>query len=283
MAILLSDYKSAALAAERSGMAVNHACALAAACRTGLKNGVTLKFMSLGLIGSEEFLTIPEKRLFIKKQYLGENPDKWFRHSYNKRRLCNVKVLLPREIQPARDGTPLNCAGISLVCFYENKTVTEYVPEWSFHEGEAGWWNVLYRERVCEDPEAAKRRYSDNTAELREVLSLMAEYCAEGGHEEYSREFMKGVLELDCRPVQWYESDDDDDGAPEIRMPVLPEKLMRLYSAAARTPWAAARGDLFGELTAQAERRGNAAELSALTERLTEQQRLAMLYAVNES
>lgn len=270
----------AAREAAELGLAVNHACAVAAAARSGMKNGVTIRFMEVEGIDREEFLLMPRKRLFGSSGHRSDTPDRWFRYSYNKLRLCNIKVLLSTDI------TDIGAASerTALACFYENGSVTELVPEWSFDE-RSGKWSVLYSERECGDIPLAKTRYPDNTEGLRDILCRMAGIADELGFDGCCSEFRAAIFELDKNTV-WHEDDPDPEtgrgaGAPLIRYPVLPQQNAAIYNTACRSP--SIMGEWYGEMLAAAEERGRAAELAELAKELTKQQRLAMLYAVNES
>jgi hypothetical protein len=260
-------------------LALNHACTIAAAARSGMKNGVTIRLMSVKLINKEEFLFLPKRTLFGTRCHKSDTPDKWFRYSYNKRRLCNIKLLIPDGIYSENDE---NSMKYPLVCFHENKSVTEFVPDWKY-DSETAKWSVTYIERKCGSPEPAKARYSDNSDELRAALDKMSEIADKLGFDNYRAEFQNGIFALDERFVDW--DDDVREGSghiPLIRRPVLSKRFAALFAAASRTPHVKL-GDWYGEMSEKAQSIGMADSLEEASEELTKQQRLAMLFAVNES
>ena len=147
--------RAARVTAKNERLFANHACTIAACARAGMKNGFSFRLIGVKRIEREEFVFAPEKTLFGEKSRVIEGAEKWFRHSYNKQRLCNIKVVLPEA--PAEDEADPESAG--LACLYEGGRAALFAPEWSYN-AQTDKWSVKYRESPC-DPALAKARFPD--------------------------------------------------------------------------------------------------------------------------
>ena len=273
------NVQSALFTARDMRLAENHAAALCAAFRTGMKNGTSFRLMPVKMMAKEEFELLPKGGLFGEKTRRFTDPEKWFRYSYNKRRMCNVKLHSePRKQIPADLGE-----GIRICCLYENGTASCFCPEWAYYEP-TDKWSVVYREQPLSDSSLAKQRFADNTEQLRAAFLAMSDFAHSLGCEKDTSHLLCCLDELEGRQANWEQQSEvlsviHTRIAP-MHTPKLPEKLAHIYTAASRAPsW---NVSMRVELRDAAENAGKIAEYNALMDRLSEQTNLAMLYAVNE-
>ena len=283
--------RAAAIYAKEKRLAANHACAITASVRTGMKNGFSFRLIGVKKIEGERFEMLPKKTLFGEKSKVIDSPDKWFRYSYNKLRLCNIKVVLPERT--AENAEDIDSEGTALACLYEDGHASLFVPEWQYN-AQTDKWSVVYREKPCADPSVAKARFSDNSGELAAALTAVIDLTESLGKQElspYVNWFMCGLEELNGRNANWDFLNDinyiglfGDEGShliPLIRYPKLSEKTVHIYNAAAKTP--VFGGKCYRDIWRASTDRGVENEADRLFLELDRCQRNAMLYTVNES
>lgn len=272
--------RAARIAAKNERLFANHACTIAACARAGMKNGFSFKLIGVKRIEREEFVFAPEKTLFGEKSRVIEGAEKWFRHSYNKQRLCNIKVVLPEA--PAEDEADPESAGLGLACLYEDGRAALFAPEWSYN-AQTDKWSVAYRESPC-DPALAKARFPNVSQELREALTALCDFCADIGAQDDTGLLLCGIDELDGREAAWELASGEEfhqTRIPVQRLPKLSEKSAHIYRAASRTP--VYGGTWYHGILAKAQECGGEEQLRELMLRLWNAQRGAMLFTVNES
>ena len=272
--------RAARISAKNERLCANHACTIAACVRAGMKNGFSFRLIGVKRIEREQFAFAPEKTLFGEKSRAIDGAEKWFRYSYNKLRLCNIKVVLPEL--PTEDETDIDSAGIGLACLYEEGRAALFSPEWSYNAS-TDRWSVVYRQSPC-DPALAKARFGDVSEELRAALTALCDFCADLGEQDSAGLLMCGLEELDGREASWELSSQEDRRPTRIplqRFPKLSEKSAHIYRAASRTP--VYGGTWFRDILAKALESGREEQFRRLFAELSSAQRGAMLFTVNES
>lgn len=272
--------RTARVTAKNERLFANHACTIAACVRAGMKNGFSFRLISVKRIEREQFVFAPEKTLFGEKSRVIEGAEKWFRYSYNKLRLCNMKVVLPEAA--AEDEADPESAGLGLACLYEGGRAALFTPGWSYN-AQTDKWSVEYRESPC-DPALAKARFPDVSQELREALTALCDYCADINEQDSAGLLLCGIDELDGREAAWELASQGEFHATRIpvqRLPKLSEKRAHIYRAATRTP--VYGGTWYHGILAKARECGREDEFRALMLRLWSAQRGAMFFTVNES
>lgn len=271
---------AAKAAAKEQRLAANHACAIAASVRTGMKNGVSFKQISVKKINEEFFELSARKTLFGEKARVIKNPEKWFRYSYNKQRLCNIKVVLPEE--PTADPLNIDSDGVALACLYENAAAL-FVPQWNY-DVQADVWSVLYKQQDCSEPALAKARFTDNSEQLNAAIAAVYDFCAQIGESDNAGLLSCALEELDGKEASWeFVSDEFEQGhfSPQIRRPKLSESRAHIYRAAAQSP--VYGGKWFAQMLEKAREQGREERFVSLMNALAHEQRNAMLFTVNES
>ena len=276
------------IAAKENRMAANHACSIVASVRTGMKNGFSFKLISVKNISEEKFGLLPRKTLFGEKAKVIDRPEKWFRYSYNKLRLCNIKAVLSE--QTAENAEDIDSKGVALACLYEDGHASLYVPGWTY-DPKTDKWSVVYKETPCGNQSLAKARFADNSLELAAALTALIDFTEAmgiSGLSNYINWFMCGIEEINGRNANMEFLDDiipfaKDEARliPLIRRPKLSEKSAHIYNAASKTPIFG--GKCYRDIWHAATDRGTENEVDRLFLELDRCQRNAMLYTVNES
>lgn len=270
----------AKMAAKEQRLAANHACAIAASVRTGMKNGVSFKLISVKKIAEECFELTAQKTIFGEKAKVIKNPEKWFRYSYNKERLCNIKVVLPTDPTGERDN--IDSEGVALACLYE-KSASLFVPEWRY-DPQTDMWSVLYKQAPCDDSSLAKARFPDNSEELSSALLALYDFCAEIGESDNAGLLSCALEELDGKEASWeYVSDEFEQAhfSPQIRRPKLAEAKAHIYRAASQSP--VYGGKWYAQMLEKSRECEREEKFVSLMRELDREQRNAMLFTVNES
>ena len=272
--------RAARVWAKNVRLCANHACTIAACVRAGMKNGFSFKLIGVKHIDREDFAFLPEKTLFGEKTKVIAGAEKWFRYSYNKLRMCNIKAVLPEA--PTADEENADDFGLGLACLFEDGSASLFLPEWEYNAN-TDKWSVTYRQTPCE-PALAKARFADPTEKLRDTITALCDFCADIRAEDDTGLLLCGLEELDTKEASWELASHGEytmGRIPAYRIPKLSEKSAHLYRAAARTP--VFGGTWFHTLHAKAAEIGREDEFTALMEELFAAQRSTMLYTVNES
>lgn len=241
-------------------------CNLAASARFALKNG-SFDYTVQKYVISEEFVFLPRKTgLFSCNHIVAKNSDMWFKELLT---LGLVDVIM---MLPLNSSSLLHCfsnsSGGCVLCFFKSGKVTFFAPRWTFNNKERGW-EIVFTENNCDNPLESKPVFSDNTMLFGQTLAQIAEF-AERIDEKYwadvfreAKRILDGELELSV-------SND------------IPEKIMRLAYAAAKSDVFGAMGSWNDSPAYSAMEKGFSEEFNRLSGELFEHIKNALMYAVNE-
>lgn len=240
-------------------------CALTANAKYALKHGTKLIYTTDKYVNSEIFRFLPRKN----KEITERSAEDWFGRLLSLE-LTNIFMLLPVRADNRKIHGFANTKGGCILCFFKSGLVTFFTPKWSFNN-EIRMWNIEFTEREWENPPSGTPRFSDNTKEFTEVLADIADLAKkiETGH--WADIFLKAkeILDGGCE----YE---------KTKLPDLPERNLRLYSAAAKADVFGAMGSWNDSPPYYAHEKGLSDDYDRLSDELLIQIQKALLFAVNE-
>lgn len=104
-------------------------CCIVAAAKKALQDGADILYTPSEYIFRTEFCFLPEKELFIQKEFTAYNVEEWFEHCKQKK-LQDIKFLAPVSVSDRKVLGFANASQSSMVCFYEGGKVTYFTARW---------------------------------------------------------------------------------------------------------------------------------------------------------
>lgn len=248
-------------------------CCIAAAARKALAENAAIKYVPMKYENRIEFCFLPQKQLFGQKAYTAENVSRWFEHC-RKKKVQDVKFLCPTAVKEREVLGFSNTTESSILCFYENGSVTFFTPDWQF-DSSLKEWNILYREREWPNPPSEKPHFEDNTGAFRKVLKEIAELAVSIECGNFADIFENARRILDG-------SGDYPDLKYGLELPQIPAEKLNLFEAASIADVFGAMGSWNDTPPYMAHEKGLDAEYKALSDELLKNIRAALLYSVNE-
>ncbi len=242
-------------------------CALTANAKYALKHGCKLNYTTEKYVNSEFFRFMP--RCPGNREILEKSPQSWFERLLSLE-LTDIFMLLPGNADNRTHHGFVNTQGGCILCFFRSGLVTFFTSKWSFNK-EIRMWNIEFTEREWENPPSGAPRFPDNTDEFAKALTDIAELAVrieEGFWADIFRK-AKGIL-------------DGNSEYDKMRLPELPERNLRLYSAAAKADVFGAMGSWNDSPPYSAHEKGLSDDYKRLSDELFIQIQRALLYAMNE-
>ncbi len=246
-------------------------CALTANAKYALKHGCRLNYTTDKYVNSEIFRFLPRELPGCpeNKEILERSARDWFERLLSLE-LTDIFMLLPVSADNRTHHGFVNTQGGCILCFFKSGLVTFFTSEWSFDK-EIRMWNIEFTEREWEDPPSGAPRFSDNTDAFAEVLKLIARLAVRIEERYWADIFQKAKDILDGN------SEYD-----KTRLPDLPERNLRMYSAAAKADVFGAMGSWNDSPPYSAHEKGLSDDYNRLSDELFIQIQKALLFAVNE-
>ncbi len=246
-------------------------CALTANAKYALKHGCRLNYTTDKYVNSEIFRFLPRELPGCpeNKEILERSARDWFERLLSLE-LTDIFMLLPGNADNRMVHGFANTQGGCILCFFKSGLVTFFTSEWSFDK-EIRMWNIEFTEREWEDPPSGAPRFSDNTDAFAEVLKLIARLAVRIEERYWADIFQKAKDILDGN------SEYD-----KTRLPDLPERNLRMYSAAAKADVFGAMGSWNDSPPYSAHEKGLSDDYNRLSDELFIQIQKALLFAVNE-
>ncbi len=242
-------------------------CTLTANAKYALKHGCKFDHTTDKYVNSEIFRFLPhcpENRDILEK-----SPQDWFERLLSLE-LTDIFLLLPGNADNRMVHGFVNTQGGCILCFFRSGLVTFFTSKWSFNK-EIRMWNIEFTEREWENPPSGVPRFPDNTDEFAGVLTDIAELAEKIDESFWADIFRKAKDILDGN------SECDKSGLPD-----LPERNLRLFSAAAKADVFGAMGSWNDSPPYSAHEKGLSDDYNRLSDELFIQIQRALLYAVNE-
>ncbi len=246
-------------------------CALTANAKYALKHGCKLTHTTDKYVNSEIFRFMPRELPNCPKnrEILEKSPQSWFERLLSLE-LTDVFMLLPGNADNRTHHGFVNTQGGCILCFFKSGLVRFFTSKWSFDK-EIRMWNIEFTEREWENPPSGAPRFSDNTDEFAKALTDIAELAVRIEESFWADIFRKAKDILD--------SNSEYD---KMRLPDLPERNLRLYSAAAKADVFGAMGSWNDSPPYSAHEKGLSDDYKRLSDELFIQIQRALLFAVNE-
>lgn len=248
-----------------------HICCITAAAKKALQDGTDILYTPIEYVFRTEFRFLPEKELFVRKDFTAYNVEDWFEHCKQKK-LLDMKFLAPVSVSDRMVLGYSNTSQSSIVCFYEGGKVTYFTARWEFDPTRK--WTVLYTENEWQDPPSEKPHFEDHTEDFARTLEKIKGLAVQLGFEGFAQTFQDAWNLLIGRK----EAADVD----KLAMPPLPAKHRQMFAAASKADVFGAMGSWNDSPPYVAHERGLDAEYDRLSAELLKNIRLAVLYAVNE-
>lgn len=238
-------------------------CTLTACARYALKRGKAFNYTVEKYINSESFLFVSHDDNITEK-----SAEKWFDRLLSLG-LTDIFMLLPLDDKRRALHGFANSSGGCVLCFFKSGNVTCFVPKWSF-DNKIHLWNIEFTEFNLNDTPKEIPRFSDNTDEFKTALLNITEFAEKLGEKFWADIFRKAQDILNGNLAE-------GSGLPE-----LPEKNLRLYSAAACAEVFGAMGSWNDSPAYSAREKGLSDDFNKLSNELFIQIEKALLFAVNE-
>lgn len=220
------------------------------------KNNVTFDFL-------------PRRTLFITKTYKASNITEWYEKCLSLG-LLDIKFLTPISVKDRGLLGYSNASKNSLVCFYNNGKVTYFTANWEF-DNTFKHWNISYTEHSWSNPPQGKPQFEDNTEKFLEVLTSIETFAREIECIGFADIFHNAKVILKDGAINLTENGIS-----------LPSKNYNLFMAASTADVFGAMGSWNDSPPYMAHEKGLDAKYNELSAELLKQQRLAILYAINE-
>jgi len=191
-----------------------------------------------------------------------------------KKGMQDVKMLAPMTVKDRNILGYANASQSTILCFFRDGKVSYFLPKWEF-DSTNKVWNILYTEYDWPSPPHNKPTFDDNTQAFISVLNDIEEFARKIECEYFAETFRKAAVILTKKKRQ-------EDEAPAITLPVLPEKNLYIFEAASVADVFGAMGSWNDSPPYMAHEKGLDEEYDTLSSELLKQVRSAILYAVNE-
>lgn len=246
-------------------------CKIVIGAKKALRENTEIIFEPAKYENSISFNFIPKKSLFQNKEYTAGDVNKWFSACKDKR-LTDIKLLSPISVKDRSLLGFANSDQSCIVCFYNNK-VTYFTAERSFNNIRKKW-DILYTERLWENPPKEKTIFRNNTLPFKLILEQIRDFAETINFKGFSETFQKSadILNGDIKP----------DGSEEYYYALIPEENAKLLRAADNCDVFGAMGSWNDSPPYAAYKMGLEKEYDELSDKLFQEMTKAILYSVNE-
>lgn len=190
--------------------------------------------------------------------------------------LEDIKFMIPTSVADRSILGFSNTVGDSIVCFWNDKSVTYFTSRWEFDRDNKGWM-VLYEEHEWKDAPQGKPFFVNRVEEFKQVLSDIEAFAKRIDCDNFARIFHRAYEAL-CDSAG-EEGDESEDYIPDA----VPDMFRGIYRAIMAADVFGAMGSWNDEPPYYAYEKGLENEYNSLSNKLLEQLRYNLMYIVNES
>lgn len=248
---------------------VGFACRLTSAAKIALK-GDGFSFEKMPYENKTTFLF--ENRNGSDSGVTADSAADWFA-KIKEYGAVDLFLMMPYVVQDRRSLGFANSNPCTIFVRFADGSTSRFAPRWVFDKDNRRWDITIYEEIMSNAP-AEMPKFKDNTALFKKALSDIRALAEKLGFEQFADFFKKGYEVLD--------GGDLPDNLNQLLVPKLAEKQLRMYLAADIS-------DVFGAMGSWNDSPGVVAhnmnltdEYSRISQELYAQNRLALMYAVNE-
>lgn len=245
-------------------------CKIVIGAKKALRESTEIIFEPTKYEGSISFDLIPQKFLLRKKKYTVKGVDEWFKACKDKG-VTDIKLLAPTNVKNPDLLGFANSSQSCILCFF-GKSVTYFTPQWSFDSAEKKW-NILYTERLWEEPPKEKPSYRDNTVPFKLILGQIGDLARKIDCGYFADIFQKA-----------YDVLEGQEELEDLEYPYIlfPKENVRLFKAAEISDVFGAMGSWNDSPPYMAKEKSLEKEYGVFSAELLKQMRTAVLYSVNE-
>lgn len=245
---------------------------LTAAARNALKGGEFI----FALSPQEQelsFVFCERKKLMrTEPEYTVRSAEAWF-DRIKSDGATDIFMMLPYQVKDMGKLGFINTSGATIFVRTATGQVTRFLPQWIFDNINKRW-SIIVHEDLMEDAPTSLPVFKDNTEQFKAVLTNIAKFAQHIEEKQFFECFMMGagVLSMDELPNTYNRE----------FAPALSEKGMKLYLAADISDVFGAMGSWNDSPKSKAAEMGLSEDYDKLSAALLAQNRLAVMYAVNE-
>ena len=208
---------------------------------------------------------------FLDKKKVKSVP-KWFKRC-KKKGIKDIIMMAPLNVENRNLLGFANASRASIVCYYDER-VTYFVPRWDF-DVSIKKWNIHYTEHVWEEAPQVRMPYINNTESFVDILEQLETFANTIEFEGFATTFKNAysVLKGDNTDIDTFNRFKD--------FPI-PQENIRLLVAASISDVFGAMGSWNDSPPYYAQEKGLKDEYESLSNELLFNNRMAILYAVNE-
>ena len=245
------------------------ACRLTAAAKSALKGG-EFSFEKMPYENKTTFLF--EKRNGADSGVTADSAAEWFARlkEYGAE---HIFLMMPYVVQDRRALGFANANPCTIFVRFADGTTSRFAPRWVFDNENRRWDITIYEELMPNAP-AEMPSFKDNTSLFKKALSDIRALAEKLGFEQFAEFFKKGYDVLDGGEMP--------ENLDQLIVPKLSEKQLRMYLAADISDVFGAMGSWNDTPGVVAHNMGLTEEYSKLSQELYAQNRLALMYAINE-
>ncbi len=210
---------------------------------------------------------------FLSQEHKAPSVEAWF-EQLESIGLNDIKLLCPIAVKDRNLLGFSNTTESSILCFYKNGNVTYFVADWQY-DFEQKFWNIHYSEQKWSNPPSEKPHFENNTDSFRQVLLEIKDFAKKIEFENFANIFDSAREILDG-------SKDYPDEKYGLHLPKLPQENLQIFEAASCADVFGAMGSWNDSPPWAAHTKGLDKEYENLSNKLLQNIRLAILYAINE-
>lgn len=185
-----------------------------------------------------------------------------------------MKFLCPITVENRQLLGFSNTTESSILCFYEDGSVTFFTHDWQFDSSQKKW-DILYTERNWPNPPPEKPHFENNINSFQKVLEEIRKLAIKIECDSFAKVFENSLSILNG-------SDDFPDTKYDLKLPSIPIENLHIYEAASLADVFGAMGSWNDSPPYMAHEKGLDAEYETLSDELLKNIRMAISYAINE-
>ncbi|MDY4079812.1 MAG: hypothetical protein SOY42_13700 [Clostridium sp.] len=237
--------------------------------RKAIHNKEKIEYSLDKYIASIKFIFLSRGK-FIKKTKIANSVSDWF-DICKKQGLEDIKFIIPISVKDRYILGFSNTSQDSMVCFWNDKSITYFTSRWKYDSDNQGW-KVVYEEHEWKDAPRRKTSFVNHTEEFKQVLLDIETLANRIDFENFAKIFHRAYESL-CGYSYEYNNN--------LKVN-LPDAFRGIYLAIMEADVFGAMGSWNDSPPYYAHEKGLDKEYDELSNKLLEQLRYNLMYVVNE-